>query len=160
MEGTLRRKPRSAQPAKRGDMTAIYENGAGLDDAVRLARGFHAGSVWNETELDESAVRSFVLSMAENPNAFILVTPTGVVGGIVIPLWFAPTTKLGVEMFWYCERPGDGQRLRDTFERWARGSGANIIQFSCMVTDREGALRRMYRRAGFDAIEIGFRKAV
>lgn len=140
-------------------MTAIYEH-AGLSDVLRLARGFQAASVWKDVEIDAEAVGGFLGSMSDNPDAFLLVSPEGMVGGLVMPLWFSPSVRLGVELFWYCEKPGEGQRFRDAFERWARSKGAATVQFSCMLTDREPALRRMYRRAGFEPIEIGFRKVV
>lgn len=139
-------------------MTALYQDGAGLEDVLRLARGFQAVSVWRDVALDPEAIERFFNGIAEQQDAFALVDKGGFVGGVIIPLWFAPQVKLGVELFWYCENPGEGSRYRETFERWARGRGADTLQFSCMLTDREPALRRMYRRAGFEAVEIGFRK--
>lgn len=141
-------------------MSAIYEDGAGLSDVLRLARGFQAQSVWAHADLDAEAISAFLASMADNPNAFLLVGTDGMVGGVAIPLWFAPATLLGVELFWYCETPGEGARYREAFERWANAKGVASVQFSCMLTEREPALRRLYRRAGFEPIEIGFRKAV
>lgn len=141
-------------------MTAIYEQGASLDDAVRLARGFQAASVWRDVEIDDAAIRVFLANMEASPDAYLEIAKDGGVGGLVMPLWFAPSIVVGVEMFWYSERAGDGERLRASFETWARSKGAHIVQFSCMLTEREPALRRMYRRAGFEAVELAFRKAL
>lgn len=141
-------------------MTALYEDGAALDDALRLGAAFHAGSVWAEAPFDADAVAQFFTSLQDSPDGFLLVTATGIIGGMVMPLWFAPAWRLGAELFWFSESAGEGPYLRERFEAWARARGAATVQFSCMLNEREPALRRMYRKAGFDAIELGFRKMV
>lgn len=126
--------------------------------ALRLAKAFHAGSVWAGATFDDEAVSGFLGGMLANENAYLHVTDTGIIGGLVMPMWFAPSLVLGVEMFWYSERSGEGPELRRGFEDWARSRGAEVLQFSAMANDREPALRRLYRAAGYEVCEIGFRK--
>ena len=127
--------------------------------ALRLARAFHAASVWADTAFDEAAVEAFFGGMVSNENATLIVTDTGIIGGLVLPLWFAPSVILGVELFWFSENDGEGRELRERFETWARSHGVTVIQFSAMANEREPALRRLYRAAGYTPCEIGFRKA-
>lgn len=141
-------------------MTMIFDEGGDLESALRLAEAFHAGSVWAEARFDRSAVADFLESLSANPDALCIVTAFGVVGGILTTLWFAPSEKLAVELFWYSERPGHGKDLQRRFEEWAREHGANSVQFSCQANEREDTLRAFFTRNGFSPVEVGFRKAI
>lgn len=128
--------------------------------AIEFGRKFHALSPWRHERYDPEASRVFVHAMQENPDGYYLCTNDGFIGGVLTPMWFAPDTVLAVELFWYSEKTGEGQRLRNAFESWAKQRGAKYIQFSALADAHEPAVRRIMARSGYDAIEIGFRKTL
>lgn len=130
------------------------------DRAYEFARRFHALSVWKDEAFDADAVSDFLDALEANPNGFFKITSGGVVGGVLMPLWFAPSSVLAVELFWYAEEKGEGARLREAFEAWAHESGAAQIVFSALADERESVLRRVMSRSGYTPYEIGFRKKV
>ncbi len=128
-------------------------------DKIReFAPKFFALSPWGDCELDLDAVCAAIASLAENPQAYVEVTDKGAMAGLLVPLWFAPRTLLASELFWYSEEKGEGRRLREGFEAWARERGARFSQIPIMTNDSEGALRRMMERAGYTARELGLTK--
>lgn len=129
-----------------------------LDNAVRLARAFHAYGVWSHAPFDEAAVRATFERMDDGENAYLEASDTGLIGGVLVPLWFSPGVTTAAELFWYAEAAGEGQRLRANFERWARERGAQYVQFSAMADGHEAALKRLFSRAGYELCELGFRK--
>ncbi len=133
---------------------------AAFPEAVSLGAKFHAMSPWRHEAYDAEAVRAFLQSMIDNPDGYFVCTGKGLIGGILIPLWFSPHVKLAVEMFWYSEEIGEGKKLREGFEQWANDRGAKHIQFSALADKNEDKLRRIMARSGYDAIEVGFRKTL
>ncbi len=127
---------------------------------VAFGRKFHAMSPWKDTAFDDDAVLNYVSQLGASDDGYFEITEGGMIGGIVMPLWFAPSTILGVELFWWSEEPGEGNRLRANFENWAIARGAQHVSFSGLVNEREAAVRRLMERQGYTAVEIAFRKAV
>ncbi len=140
-------------------MVSIVENGAEWADALRLAKAFHGLGVWAHAPLDIDAVSETFQRAADQDSAFLSFSKDSLILGVMTPLWFSPQTTIGVELIWYSETPGRGKEMREAFERWTFERGAASVQFSCMANDHEPALRRLFARAGFEPVEIGFRKA-
>jgi len=129
-----------------------------IDRAVPLARAFHAYGVWSHAPFDEAAVREMFAALATGDNGYLHATDTGLIGGVLVPLWFSPGVVTAAELFWYSQSPGEGRALRQGFEAWARESGAHHIQFSAMADAKEPTLRRLFARAGYELCELGFRR--
>jgi len=132
-----------------------------MKKAMDYARRFFAMSVWRDSAtLDEAAVASALEAMASNPMAYIEINEHGAIGGVITPLWFDPSTLVAAELFWYSETPGEGAKLRERFEAWAKDAGARYVQLSAMINDNEERLRRTLSGRGYDAKEIGFIKGL
>jgi len=129
-------------------------------DLAELGRRFHAMSPWRHTPYDADAVSAFLVELANNPDGYLVCTEHGLIGGVLSPLWFAPSVTVAVELFWYSESKGEGQKLRDGFEAWAKERGAGYTQFSILSDKHEEDMRRAMMRQGYDAIEVGLRKAL
>lgn len=127
---------------------------------LRFGRSFHALSPWRHEAFDPEAVLAFLASLDANENGYFRCTEFGTVGGILTPLWFAPTTLIGTELFWYSEAKGEGRKLREDFEAWAKDHGAKWVQFSALADANEETVRRNMARAGYDSAELPFRKRV
>lgn len=127
-------------------------------DPLQFARKFHAAGPWGDVPLDEAALRTFFAALADA--GYLAVREGGFIGGVVQPLYFAPDTLVAVELFWWSDDPRTGAELREGFETWAREKGASFAGFSSLVNERETATRRLYRRAGFEPVEIAYRKGL
>lgn len=124
------------------------------------ARRFHALGVWRHVPLDDEAVRGFLGALDARDDAYLGLAETGLVCGVLVPLWFAPGHTVAAELIWHAMKPGEGKALREGFEAWAREKGAAYVQFSAMADEHEPALRRLMARGGFEPVEIGFRKGL
>ena len=131
-----------------------------LPAAVVFARRFHAASVWcGRSELDPEATAGHFQALIENPNAYFHVTESGFIAGLVYDLPFAPATKIGEELYWYCEEKGAGKALREGFEAWARARGASFIQLSFQADERAPRIQALLERADYEPVTIVMRKA-
>lgn len=129
--------------------------------ALEFAAKFHAMSPWaGVVDLDGSAVLSALQAMCANPDAFVEITDLGAIGGVIVPLWFNEGAKIAVELFWYSEHEGEGKRLREAFETWAKSKDAHFSQLSCLANHKEPAVRRLMGMAGYDAKEVSLIKAL
>ncbi len=130
-----------------------------MNKAMEFARRFFAQSVWaGIVDLDEAGVAAALQALHDNPNAYVEINEDGCIGGVLTPLWFAPSVFAAAELFWYSEKPGEGKALRDRFEAWAKAKGAAYVQMSCMINEHEARLRRTLAGQGYSAKEIGFIK--
>lgn len=141
-------------------MAGFVKDGATMKDALELARAFHALGVWSHAPLDIEAVQATFEQQAETETGFLAYSKQALIMGMIAPVWFSPGTNIGIELIWYSRNPADGQAMRRAFEEWATAKGVSEVQFSCMANEREAGVRRLFRQAGFEPIEIGFRKTV
>lgn len=121
---------------------------------VDLGEKFHAYSPWRELPYDREAVTEMAARLIEVGAVF--ATDDGIIGGAILPLWFAPSFKVGIELFWYA--PKDGQGLRREFEAWCEAQGAYAAQCSGLADDHLPAVTRIFRRAGYEPGETVFIK--
>jgi hypothetical protein len=131
---------------------------ATLDDMpeiLRLGREFLAYSPNRWIPLDEDAFTATCEAIIAGAGA-IFLSEDGFIGGVVTPCYFNPAFLFGSELFWFA-RVG-GQELREAWEGFCRERGVAAQTASGLVDDREPAIRRAYRAAGYEATEIGFMK--
>lgn len=125
-----------------------------LARVVMLGEQFHAYSPHRVFSFDREAFGAFAARLIELGGVFL--SDEGFCGGAIAPLYFSPDTLVATELFWFT--PSEGRELREAFEGWARGQGADAVQFSALVDDHERAVERIYRRAGFERVETGYLK--
>jgi hypothetical protein len=100
------------------------------------------------------SVAAFVAQIVEHGAVFL--SDDGMCGGILNPAYFNPAYVVAVEFFWWA--PNGGAGLREAFERWAREAGAVAVQFSGLANNRLAAVSRVYRRGGYEPVEMSFIK--
>ena len=81
----------------------------------------------------------------------------GFIAAMVHPAWFAPSVSIALEMAWWMDedyRKGTaGIRLLQTYERWAKESGASFICMSDLVVDGEAPIAAILPRMGYRITE-------
>ncbi|MFZ5667966.1 MAG: hypothetical protein ACOY4K_00580 [Pseudomonadota bacterium] len=127
------------------DVPAIVEMGAKL----------HATAPFADVPYDREATAGFVGKVIEHGVVFL--ADGGMCGGVLSPSYFNPAHVVAAELFWWAP-VGGGRELREAFERWARAAGAAAVQFSGLANDRLEAVTRVYRRGGFEPVEMSFVK--
>lgn len=136
---------------------------AGQDDVARvveLGRAFFEYSPWSEfVSFSAKDTERTVGHLIESPDGVVFLSDRGIIGGLIFPLYFNAAYRIAQELFWYANGP-DGAALRQAFERWAKDWGANAIQCSCLADEREPAVRRLYRKAGYRPTELSLLREV
>lgn len=129
---------------------------ATLDDMPRLlawGEEFHKASGM-PCRFDPDAVEAFLAGLIEN--GAVIVSDTGMIGGLLSPAYCDPEWIMAVELFWWAEK--DGLALLRAFEEWAAENGANEVRMTSLA-----ALPRadgILRRKGYAAAEISYRKVI
>ena len=124
---------------------------ADLPRILEYAKAFHEYSPWSRYPMDEAATEIYARNVMAG--GVILLSETGMIGGLLSPVPFAPDLVVGVELFWW----GDGHLKRD-FEAWCRERGAKAVQFSALADDRSAAMDRLFLKDGFRRVETGYLK--
>ena len=124
---------------------------ADLPRILEYAKAFHGYSPWSRYPMDEAATETYARNVMSG--GVILLSETGMIGGLLSPVPFAPGLVVGVELFWW----GDGHLKRD-FEVWCRERGAKAVQFSALADDRSDIMARLFRRDGYRPVETGYLK--
>lgn len=122
--------------------------------AVRFAKEFHAESVHSWIPVDDEALTSWMAGLITGGAVFL--SERGIIGGVIVPMYFNPSIKIAAELFWWA--PQEGRVLREAYEAWAKGEGASISQFSGQRNDRSETVEKLFRRAGYEPVETGFMK--
>ena len=125
-----------------------------LETAVQFAKEFHAESVHSWIPVDDENLTDWMARLIEGGAVFL--SEHGIIGGMILPLYFNQAFKLAVEMFWWA--PKDGTPLRKAYEAWATEQGAVISQFSGQRNERSDTVEKLFRRAGYEPVETGFMK--
>lgn len=122
--------------------------------ATAFAREFHAESVHAGIPVVPEVLEAWMAGLIEQGAVFL--SPRGIIGGLVSPIYFNPDYRVAVELFWWA--PEEGRALREAFEGWAIEQGVNAIQFSGQRNERAETVEKLFRRAGYEPVETGFVK--
>jgi hypothetical protein len=122
---------------------------------MALGREFLAYSPHRWMELNEADFEASVRGIIEGAGA-IFLTEGGFIGGVLVPCWFNRATIWASELFWFAHKDGDA--LLKAFEGWAKEAGAAVVYTSGLADGHEKAIRRVYRRNGYEASEVAFQK--
>lgn len=125
-----------------------------LPRVVELGAAFHAYSPYLDIPFDADGFGAFARKLIEGGAVFL--SDDGMVGGLLVPLYFNPAVVMGAELFWWAGKTG--KPLREAFEAWARGEGAQGVQFSGLTDQREETIRKVFARAGYERAETAFFK--
>lgn len=124
---------------------------------VEMGRAFHEvaphGAI---AEFDEPAVIRVLRYLMDSPGGLILMNAAGAIGGLLVPLYFAPSKQLMEISFWSV--PKGGKAMLRQFEAEARSMGACGCHLSVFVDGREHLAERLLRHLGYCAVERRFMK--
>jgi hypothetical protein len=126
-----------------------------LDTVVRLGTDFHAYSPWRDDPLDPEAFRVFLGGVIDNGAVFLC--GESMILGALVPLWFNPSVVIAFEVGWWAP-DGNGRKVREAFEAWAKENGANGVQCAALADDNLDRVERVYSRAGYQKNEVAFVK--
>ena len=116
---------------------------------------FHAASQM-PMRFDRDAMENVFNGMIENGAAALLVSETGVIGGMLSPAYCDPAWVIAVELFWWAER--DGLALLHAFEAWAKDAGAHEVRMTSLAAlPRADAI---LKRKGYAPTEISYQKVM
>lgn len=126
-----------------------------LDHVVRLGTDFHAYSPWKNDPLDPEAFRTFLGALIENGAVFLC--GDSMILGALVPMWFNPALVIAFEVGWWAP-DGNGRKVREAFEAWAKENGAQGVQCAALADDNLERVGRIYGRAGYQKNEVAFLK--
>lgn len=129
---------------------------ADLDTVVRFGADFHAYSPWSGIAFNADATKAFCARLIDG--GVILISDTGMIGGLLNPLYFNPEHIVACELFWWAK--SGGRALMEAFEEWGRENGAHSFQFSALGDDKAERMARLFDRAGYRRVETGWFKEV
>ena len=127
-----------------------------LDLVVNFGRDFHAVSPWREISFDPDSTKDFCARLVDG--GVILLSETGMIGGLLNPLYFNPAYVVACEMFWWAK--SGGRELMEAFEKWGADEGAVALQFSALGDDKAERMARLFDLAGYRKVETGYFKEI
>lgn len=128
------------------DIEHIIRLGARMAEKAKLATGY-----------DPDSVRATLEHLIDNPDGILLVSVTGMIGGMCYPHPFNHKAKIGQEFFWYSEG-NDGPELLAMAEERARECGASHWTMLAQETMRPEVVGRYYGRQGYRPLERSYIK--
>lgn len=126
-----------------------------LDLVVRLGVDFHAASPHSVDPVDPGGWRDCAARLIEGGGVF--VSPGGMIGGVISPLYFNPAILYAYELFWWAP-DRNGRALKSAFEAWAKERGARGVNYTALADDSLPRVDAIYRRSGCVQTEAGYRK--
>lgn len=119
---------------------------------VEMGAKFHAMSPHKFMgEYDEAGIARMLRFMVESPQAVLLTNGEGLIGGTYAPVYFAPSTWMIEENFWWAGKDGFG--LLDNLLDHAKGWGAAFCLLSTLENERSPAIGRLLKSKGFRLME-------
>lgn len=131
---------------------------ADLPRLAEMGARFHAASGLPGT-FSRAAFYDSVLSLMESHEGAVFVSPGGMLGVAVGPLWYDRKALGAEELFWWSE-DGSGRALLREAEQWARGMGATHMKMGAIVTPDIDRMIRLYGRLGYAPSEASFLKVL
>jgi hypothetical protein len=95
-----------------------------------MGRRFFAAT-GHPAEYDPEAVAAMLGRMLDDENAAVFVTPGGMIGGVLMPLYCSPGWIVAAELFWWAE-DRSGLKLLRRFEQWGAERGAREIRMTTL----------------------------
>lgn len=127
-----------------------------LDAVVSFGSDFHAYSPWKNIPFDPEATKAFCEKLIDA--GVILISETGMIGGLLNPLYFNPKHVIACELFWWAT--SGGKELMKAFEEWGAENGCSAYQFSALGDHKADRMAVLFNRAGYRKVETGYFKEV
>lgn len=119
---------------------------------VEMGAKFHAMSPHQFMgAYDHAGIARMLRFMIDSPQAVLLTNGEGLIGGTYAPVYFAPSTWMIEENFWWAGK--DGFALLDNLLDHAKGWGAAFCLLSTLENDRSKAIGRLLKGKGFRLME-------
>ncbi len=128
--------------ATKADIPSLLEMGRAFTSAGNL--GF-----------DEAAATAALESLIDGESGVVLMSNTGMIGGMVYPGFFNGRV-IAQEFFWWSER--NGLELLGAFESWAASKGASQVVMVCLEALSPERVSKIYMRRGYQPLEHSFVK--
>ena len=125
-----------------------------LSMVIDFGRDFHALSPWREIPFDADSTKDFCARLIDG--GVILLSDTGMIGGLLNPLYLNPSYVIACEMFWWAK--SGGRELMEAFEAWGDEQGVFGFQFSALGDDKADRMDRLFDLAGYRKVETGYFK--
>ena len=119
-----------------------------FDAILKIGQRFHAFSPWRDRPFDADATRDMLNRMMASDDAVLLWNGTGILGGIVAPIYFGGGL-VAQELFWFAD--ANGRELLNTFEAWAKAKGAaGVLMISLAIDERtDQRMEAIYQRRDY-----------
>lgn len=112
----------------------------------------------NPGMFDPDAAAAYVRDMIEGAGV-VLLSRDGHIGGVLAPVYCAPSCVMAVELFWYA-RDGQGGKLLSAFEHWAWAAGASRVVMSTVIAHEGERVGRVLSRRGYEPAETSYAKVI
>lgn len=117
----------------------------------------HHAEAGNPGAFDREAAANYVGGFIANNSGAVFLSEQGQIGGILAPMYCAPSYLMAVELFWFA-RDGMGGKLMRAFEEWAEENGANSVVMSSVLQHDGERVAAILERKGYSAREVSFKK--
>jgi GNAT superfamily N-acetyltransferase len=139
--------------AELSDLAKLEAGAREFYAASKFLKGFDAdrfNALWSRL-IESGAGVVFVL---EKESA-----PIGAIGGVIYPDTYS-ADQIATEFFWFVREGhrGQGLRLYEAFEDWARRRGCQRIRMAHLCDLMPDGLKWLYGELGFHAVEISYEK--
>lgn len=121
----------------------------------KMTEGFKGGQIVWAFDKDSAKRRLAFAILSANEELFY--SGTGFLLANIYPLSFNAKVFVASELGFYDEA-GNGGKLLEAFEAWARERGARMIDVATIAGARDAAVGRLYERRGFSRSEIHYVK--
>lgn len=118
-----------------------------------------------KTVIDSNGLSDFLTGLVDMINAELWVVTSGleVVGMsavLMFPFYANPRYNIAQELFWFIDKDhrGEGGRLLEEMEKWAKASGAQSMHMISLETPSVKVMDRYYKRSGYTPIEHTYSK--
>lgn len=126
---------------------------------VEMGAKFHAMSPHAFLgEYDPQGITNLLGFLATGNTTILLTNGDGLIGGILAPVYFAPTKIMAEESFLWA-RKGGADLLR-SFEIEAKTMGAHFVLMSTLENEKSVAMQRVMKRNGYSPVEKRYIKTL
>lgn len=101
--------------------------------------------------------QEFVGGLIESPEALVLVGPSSMLAGMLVPAWICKDWLIAVELFWY-GTDGHGLDLLRAFERWASENRCREVRMTTQTKDPRAEI--ILRRKGYEVSETSHSRMI
>lgn len=123
----------------------------------------HAAAFYNRTDwadvipLEDNALLKTLVHYILSDTSLVLVSEDSLFIGTLMPFPFNQAHFFGQEVIWVGKQ---GRAMLLDFEEWCKEKNLKVIVMSGFVTEREPALRRLYKTYGYKPMETTYLKEV